>query len=147
MTTETQAEGIEAVRLWLGSRVGRIDRIDALAGDVSPRHYFRVTAEGESSIVARYPQELRPAQERFRHTTRLLEGAGVRVPRVFDSDLESGMDWIEDLGTDTLYDHAARADGAAARRWFESAVEILSAIQSLETSQLPRFSSLDETLS
>lgn len=77
--------------------------IQPLTGDVSPRRYFRaVLADGASAILANYPEEVRPACERFLRTTTILDGAGVRVPRVLAGDCEEGWMLVEDLGLRTL---------------------------------------------
>ncbi len=77
--------------------------IQPLTGDISPRRYFRVVlADGATAILANYPEEVRPACGRFLRTSAILEGAGVRVPRVLAGDCEAGWMLVEDLGPRTL---------------------------------------------
>jgi N-acetylmuramate 1-kinase len=77
--------------------------IEPLPGDVSPRRYARLApAAGPSAILATYPPEARAVCPRFLATTRLLEAAGVRVPRVLAADCERGFMLLEDLGPRTL---------------------------------------------
>jgi aminoglycoside/choline kinase family phosphotransferase len=77
--------------------------IQPLAGDVSPRRYFRaVLADGTTAILANYPEEIRATCVRFLRTTTILLGAGVRVPRVLAGDCGEGWMLVEDLGPRTL---------------------------------------------
>ena len=90
---------------WLASAGFAPREIEPLPGDVSPRRYFRaVLADGGSAILATYPPEVRSTCPRFLTTTAILEGIGVRVPRVLASDCEAGWMLVEDLGPRTLGD-------------------------------------------
>lgn len=88
---------------WLAARGFAPERIEPLPGDVSPRRYGRVLlASGATAIVAFYPEEIRPAAERFLRATALLKIVEVPVPRVLADDLSQGLMLIEDLGEQTL---------------------------------------------
>ncbi|MEP7009734.1 MAG: phosphotransferase [Acidobacteriota bacterium] len=88
---------------WLAARGFASERIEPLPGDVSPRRYGRVRlASGGSAIVAFYPEEIRPAAERFLRATALLQSIEVPVPGVLAADLSEGLMLIEDLGEKTL---------------------------------------------
>jgi len=120
---------------WLAGCGFRLLAIEALPGDVSSRHYYRLALEpaaapapgdgepcGEigfgsvaelsgaaadgTSVLALYPPEMRSVCDRFLATTELLAGAGVRVPRVLASDCEGGRVLVEDLGPETLHEWA-----------------------------------------
>lgn len=115
------ADGSAAILSWLGEERRDVVAIAPLVGDVSSRSYFRVTlAGGGTLIVARYPRELAPAQERFRRAGELLAAAGVRVPRVVRDDPAAGLALVEDLGPRTLYELAAS--------WRELADELAAAL-------------------
>jgi aminoglycoside/choline kinase family phosphotransferase len=83
--------------------------IEALAGDVSPRRYYRVRGSGNRAVVAYYPPDLREVALRFRHTSDLLTAAGVRVPAVLRFDPEAGLMLLEDVGERTLFDWRERS--------------------------------------
>jgi aminoglycoside/choline kinase family phosphotransferase len=146
MMRDPTADSIAEVRRWLASRLSTVEEITALAGDVSPRRYFRVIAAGASFIVALYPEEMRDAQDRFVVSSDLLESIGVRVPRVIDSDLISGMALLEDLGNRTLFDDSTTFDDETTQSHLLEAIEITARIRSIETSRVPTFSRLDENL-
>ena len=117
---------------WLGS-VGFVPReIEPLSGDVSPRRYFRaVLADGGSAILAAYPPEVRSTCPRFLETTAILEGIGVRVPRVLASDCEAGWMLVEDLGPRTLGDWGKGRPWSELNPFFEQALEIAERIARL----------------
>ena len=121
---------------WLARLGHSARRIEPLTGDVSPRRYFRVlTGDGEDAILATYPEEVRGACERFLRTTALLEGAGVRVPRVLAAACDRGWMLVEDLGSRTLADYRDRPWSELAR-WFEQALCWLPRITGLPAAEV-----------
>jgi aminoglycoside/choline kinase family phosphotransferase len=113
-------------------------RIEALAGDVSARRYFRVRpARGPSCVLAHYPPPLADAQRRFAIAADLLESVGVRVPRRLAADAARGMSLLEDLGERTLYERT-ELDWEARRPWVERALEAGRAIAGLSLDALDR---------
>lgn len=90
---------------WLESIRVPIRKVTTLEGDVSPRKYYRIHAQdGDTLIFVAYPRSEGDAFRRFLITTRLLEAAPVRVPKVLASDESMGLMLLEDLGTLSLYD-------------------------------------------
>jgi aminoglycoside/choline kinase family phosphotransferase len=84
---------------WLDRFGRRANRVTPLAGDVSPRLYFRVTlADGASAVVAWYPPALAERFGTFAETTALLERIGVRVPRILERDADARLMLLEDGG-------------------------------------------------
>lgn len=76
-----------------------------MAGDVSPRRYYRlILPEGGTAVLAVYSRGIRDACRRFRETTRILEEVGVRVPALVDHDCQQGWMLLEDVGSETLFD-------------------------------------------
>lgn len=110
--------------------------VEPLPGDVSPRRYARLSLPGgAAAILATYPPEARAACPRFLRTTRLLEAAGVRVPRVVAADCERGFMLLEDLGRQTL---AERGDlpWSELARFFDDALEQLARIAALPAAEV-----------
>ena len=133
----TEREGGELERRlesWLaGIGLGAAE-IERLAGDVSSRIYFRLRAAGGARrIVAFYPAELRGAQRRFAAAAALLEVSGVRVPRRFEQDFESGFALLEDLGERTLAERRD-LDRPARESWIERGFEVGRRIAGLGSS-------------
>ena len=117
---------------WLASAGFAPREIEPLPGDVSPRRYFRaVLADGGSAILATYPPEIRSTCQRFLTTTAILEGIGVRVPRVLASDCAAGWMLVEDLGPRTLGDWGKGRPWSELGALFEQALEIADRIAHL----------------
>src|SRR5215203_2358710 len=117
---------------WLQSAGFAPREIQPLPGDVSPRRYFRAVFEDRpSAIFATYPAEVRGTCERFLRTTAILDGAGVRVPRVFASDCEAGWMLVEDLGPDTLGDWGKGRPWSELDPWFERALDLAARVSRL----------------
>jgi aminoglycoside/choline kinase family phosphotransferase len=129
------------LRGWLRAQGGRDDALVALAGDVSPRTYYRVPRSGGSAILAHYPAEIADALARFAASTALLEEVGVRVPRILAVDVSLGAMLLEDLGERTLYEWPR--DWAVLTPWFEAALDSLPRLRALAA---PRIAALNAPL-
>ncbi len=129
--TQPIASGTVEPRAWLTLEPPPRE-IRPLTGDVSPRRYFRaVLADGATAILANYPEEVRPACGKFLRTSAILEGAGVRVPRVLAGDCEAGWMLVEDLGPRTLGEWGRGRPWSEIAGFFEHAVEIAARIARL----------------
>ena len=144
LRVEPPPSGLEE---WLAGAGYPAPTIEPLSGDVSPRRYFRVRAEdGGEAILATYPEEVRGTCERFLRTTGLLEGAGVRVPRVLAAACGRGWMLVEDLGPRTLADYRERPWSELAL-WFEQALRWLRRIAALPAAEVAGLNpSLDSEL-
>lgn len=124
---------------WLAALGYPASGIEPLTGDVSPRRYFRVGLEGRevgrTAILATYPEEVRDICPRFLRTTRLLEDAGVRVPRVLGSSCDMGRMLLEDLGPRTLADFKDRP-WSELTPWFEQALRWIERIAALPAEEV-----------
>ena len=95
--------------------------------DAGFRSYWRTLGETPSHVVMDSP----PDQEDVRpwlHMRDLLEGGGVRVPRVLAHDVEQGFLLLEDLGGPTL---AQVIDDGNADAHFDGAIEQLLRLQAI----------------
>ena len=129
--TASRAEPFAArIERWLRRQGVLPVAVEPLAGDLSTRSYYRVrVAAGASLLVASYPRDLAPAQERFARAAELLRGAGIRVPRIAADDRARGLVLLEDLGPRTLYESASGWVEAA--RELTAAMEILGRVRAL----------------
>jgi aminoglycoside/choline kinase family phosphotransferase len=103
------------------------------SSDASFRRYFRVTladawppARDAKTLIA---MDAPPPQEDCRpyvHVARLLEAAGVHVPRVVAADLVRGFLLVSDLGTTT---YRAALDTASAPALYADALDALVRMQ------------------
>ncbi len=113
---------------WLAERGHPAAELLPLAGDVSPRRYWRARlAAGGRAVLAFYPVEIRRDCERFRRSTGLLEAAGVRVPEIIEADCEAGLMLVEDVGGATLYELHGRPWGEI-EPYFETAAGLSTTI-------------------
>jgi aminoglycoside/choline kinase family phosphotransferase len=128
---------------WLQSAGFAAREIQPLPGDVSPRRYFRAVFEdGSGAILANYPPEVRGTCQRFLRTTAILEGAGVRVPRVLASDCAEGWMLVEDLGPETLGDRGKGRPWSELGAWFENALELADRVSRLPVDGLAELNPL-----
>ncbi len=122
---------------WLAARERRFTAAERLAGDVSPRRYWRLElAAGGSAIASWYPPAVRDACRRFRLAGRLLDGAGVPVPAILAADCRAGFMLLEDAGHRTLFEL-----GGGWRRltpYLEQAVELADRIGRLDPGGVAR---------
>ena len=111
--------------------------LDLIAGDASPRKYYRVVMGPKATTPARSLIAVdAPSSEKtpeFLHVRRLLEDAFLRVPALIGADAEAGFLLLEDLGDEVLLpvlsDHSAGA-------WYAMALNmagLLAAIPSATT--------------
>ena len=120
-----------ALTAWLASLGYEAVEATSLAGDVSPRRYFRlVLGDGRSAILAYYPSEMRDACTRFVATTKLLQDTQVRVPAILGASCDEGFMLLEDLGESTLYDRRDEAWGSLLP-YFEESIALWQHIRNL----------------
>lgn len=117
-----------------------VQRIEPASSDASFRRYFRVfLAAGGTRIVMDAPpqrEDVRP----YLKVTRLLEGLGAHVPRVYEADVARGLLLLEDLGA-THYLARLRA-GCDPQPLYADALAILAHIQARggqEACELPPY--------
>lgn len=115
---------------WLRRQGCRDGTLAALAGDVSLRRYFRVARGEGTAILAFYPAEIAETMRRFDVATRLLEAAGVPVPRILAQDERLGVMLVEDFGGRTLYDLAL--DWPRVAPYFAAAAEIVERLRGID---------------
>jgi aminoglycoside/choline kinase family phosphotransferase len=120
---------------WLDGLGMKVHRCEPLRGDVSARRYFRVALARESAdftaIVAYYPEAVRESLDRFSRSTALLKAVDVSTPRILATAAADGLMLLEDLGTQTLYDHR-RLSWDGLRPFLEQARSIIDRIHGLD---------------
>lgn len=105
MSAADESPRLEDLCRWATEVSGEtIQDLLPLAGDVSPRRYFRARTSRSSVILAYYPCALRESCERFLRSTQILSAIGVRVPKILATDGERGLMLLEDVGGKTLFD-------------------------------------------
>jgi hypothetical protein len=80
-----------------------IVEIDKLTGDASTRRYFRLNAKESSYVICLdKPSEIAIEDYPFYQVQTFLHNEGIRVPIIFEIDLQEGFLLEEDLGDVTL---------------------------------------------
>lgn len=111
---------------WLTTWLGAGWTARPLAGDASVRAYYRVASEeGQTYILACYPEEVRPQLARFLGAYEAISGHG-RVPEVLHHADAAVLQ--RDVGDRTIFDvlHEDREEGL---RLYRSAVDLLALFQ------------------
>jgi N-acetylmuramate 1-kinase len=101
-------------------------RIEPASSDASFRRYFRVfCADGTYVLMDAPPdkEDVRP----YLKVSGLLEGLGVHVPHVHQSDVSRGLLLLEDLGSTLYLQRLARGDDV--ERLYADALDALAIIQ------------------
>lgn len=106
--------------------------LELVAGDASPRRYFRLTLGNATYIAVEAPPATEKNRE-FLELRALLAEAGVRVPGLYGSDLERGYLLLEDLGDRQLL---AELTAAMVDRQYGSAMAVLEQLARIDAQQL-----------
>ena len=119
----------EAFLAWVAGET-QLDRsalsVTLVAGDASPRRYFRVQTHAAGKAASSIIAVLSPPSEKneaFLFIRELFEANGIIVPRLVSADPDAGFFLLEDFG-DTLLLDALRQDQAS--RWYPQALDILA---------------------
>ena len=126
----------EQLQNWLEQKFGH-DRftMQALNNDASFRHYYRVSANGQTFIASDMPpNKENPAA--FKDITKILADNRVRVPLIHASDVADGLFLLDDFG-DTTYLKALSDDNADSL--YRLAIDELLKIQKIETAAIPSY--------
>ena len=118
----------EALLAWIAGET-QLDRsafsVTLVAGDASPRRYFRVQTHAAGKAASSIIAVLSPPSEKngaFLFIRELFEANGIIVPGLVSADPDAGFFLLEDFG-DTLLLDALRQDQAS--RWYPQALDIL----------------------
>lgn len=132
MTQTVDCPDRAAARLaWARAATGVADlALTRASTDAGFRSYWRAAAHDAAS-PSRIVMDSPPDKEDVRpwlHIRELLEGGGVRVPKVLASDIEAGFLLLEDLGADT---YLQVIDDDTADGLFDAAIGQLLKLQAL----------------
>ncbi|WP_018174905.1 aminoglycoside phosphotransferase family protein [Thioalkalivibrio sp. ALJ9] len=115
----------QSLQHWLDTLPGAFEDLRLLRADASFRRYFRARRDGVSVVIMDAPPE-REATEPFVRIARLLEGLGLRPPRVLEHEPDSGFVLLEDLGDRTFT--RALAEGANEWPLYQRALDTLATL-------------------
>ena len=128
-TTVVQSGAPAELLTWL-EEVTQYERsvlsMTLVAGDASPRRYFRVWLDAENETARSLMAVMSPPTEKneaFLAIRDLLEASGIKVPRLVRAELQAGFFLLEDFG-DTLLLDALRLGEAS--QWYPQALHILN---------------------
>ena len=133
-----QVEAPAELLTWLAAVTGHDDSalsVTLVAGDASPRRYFRVQIETGSKTQPSLIAVISPPTEKnqaFLAIRDLLEESAIRVPSLVTADLQAGFFLLEDFGDALLLD--ALRQGQISR-WYPQALQILKRQRSIDPSE------------
>ncbi|HSR70058.1 MAG TPA: phosphotransferase [Acidobacteriota bacterium] len=117
------------VRDRFGSR-GDQYSISKLVGDASSRQYYRLVREnGESFILAAYPEPFNAREFPYKQVYDLLTEIGLPVPRMLALDGEHGIVLQQDLGDETLKKRLVKASPQERQAYFRRAIDHMVTLQ------------------
>jgi aminoglycoside/choline kinase family phosphotransferase len=138
-------KAIRNLREWVGAHLDCAPdslNMDLIAGDASPRSYFRVSLSRHKRVnrpanmivVKSPPSENNRA---FLSVGDLLSSAGIRTPRVAASSVEQGFFLLEDFGDQVLLENLR---GQTNVNPYRRSIEVMLAMTKVDTSGLSIYS-------
>ncbi|HOO71792.1 MAG TPA: phosphotransferase [Spirochaetota bacterium] len=127
----------ELIRSFAAKHLGKFKTISLLAGDASHRVYYRILAESQSFIVCCDRNFTSTDDYPFLDVHRILSGAGVPLPAVYEIDAPAGLLLMEDLGDDLLEYALCRFTTEQKEEIYREIIDILLRLQSLKGSGGP----------
>lgn len=107
-----------------------------LLGDASSRQYFRyISSDGESYIMAAYPEPFSPDHFSYREIYEILRLIEVPVPEILKIDGRLGIVFQEDLGDESLQGVLAETPSKMKKILLENAVDLIIRIQEKGTEE------------
>ena len=107
-----------------------------LLGDASSRQYFRyVSTDGESFIMAAYPEPFSPDHFSYLEVYEILRLIDVPVPEILKIDGRLGIVFQEDLGDESLQGLLAETPPNMRKILLENAVDMIIRIQEKGTEE------------
>ncbi|VAW58386.1 Phosphotransferase involved in threonylcarbamoyladenosine t(6)A37 formation in tRNA [hydrothermal vent metagenome] len=130
---------LENIKSWISSALKLQNyKIEVASADASFRRYFRITAEGKSWIIMDAPPEKEDC-ESFVYVAKLIEGAGVQSPHIYQFNQQQGFMQLSDLGSTAYLD---QLNTQSADALYADAIDSLSKMQRIQA-ELPAY---DKTL-
>ena len=114
---------------------GELEEVEKLTGDASTRRYYRVKTPEDTFVVCLdNPVKSDKGRNEFLEVQKVLEGAGVRVPRIYDHNIKKGYILEEDLGDETLLKTLGRQKNEkAVLKYYKNSIELLLKVHALDT--------------
>jgi len=126
---------MKRAREWMQTTPYRDYELSVASADASFRKYYRLTKDEKSFILMDSSLELESLKPFIDVTSRLLN-AGVKVPFIFEKDVEKGYLIIEDFGNKNLLDVLNTENFET---YYEEAMSEIVKMQNAETSELPLY--------
>jgi aminoglycoside/choline kinase family phosphotransferase len=118
---------------------GQVFDLAPASADASFRRYFRITlADGSTRVVMDAPPEHEDCRP-YLQVARLLDDAGVHVPKVFSEDLQQGFLLLSDLGNTTYLDALKAHPECAAALYREASSALVTLQKTSRPGVLPEY--------
>ena len=132
IATLPQSEGLKSSQPFNPNLQEQEFSFDLIAGDASPRKYYRVLVPPTGAVPARSLIAVdAPSSEKtpeFLHIRQLLETGSIRVPALIAADAEGGFLLLEDLGDDVLLPVLSEHSAGA---WYAMALRALNQLAAI----------------
>lgn len=132
---------LESLKNWVGQCLSQtLETWEVASLDASYRRYYRTNAQGVSYIVMDAPPQHENASLWLEVARELREG-GVRVPEIWQVNLEQGFVLLSDFGDETLLARLQQESLASLDRrfWYQKALLVLLQVQSVSAQQRPLY--------
>ncbi len=126
--------GVDALEVWVRECIGRDASFAPLPVEASTRRFFRVDADGDTSVAMHSP----PASEnnaQFVRLSGIFRAAGLPVPAILQQDLERGFFLVSDVGDRDFASVYARDTEAP----LHAAIEALVRLQRVRSPHIPPY--------
>ena len=132
---------LEALKNWVGQCLSQTPEAwEVASSDASFRRYYRTNAQGISYIVMDAPPQHENVALWLEVAHELRQG-GVRVPEVWQVNLEQGFVLLSDFGNETLLARLQREPLTRLERrlWYQRALLVLLKVQGISAQQRPLY--------
>lgn len=116
-----------------------IENLEKLTGDASTRKYYRIHTSKTTYVVCLdTPLEDSSVEPNFILLQRVLESEGVRVPKIYDKELNTGYILEEDLGDVTyLKDLSQVKTKEEEYDFYKKAIDLMADIHRVDVKKFP----------
>lgn len=132
---DPDAWSAQTIQLWASSKLGKELICTPLPQDCGHRRYYRVTHD-EASWVVMEDRHGEEALHRFCQIQSALQAAQVRVPAIYQVDVDNSLLLQEDLGSHPLSDVLKEANG---HHYFQKALEQIAPLAKADIPTNNRF--------
>ena len=117
-----------------------IENVEKLTGDASTRKYYRIHTSKKSYVACLdNPVDDQANEPNFLKLQRVLNDEGVRVPQIYDKELNTGYILEEDLGDITYLKEISQIkDKEEEYEYYKKAIDLMASIHKVDTTKFQK---------